>query len=95
MKLLTKAIQKRLPKLYSTEKEKDPLCVVKFFHCMSNWTWYVTEFSPEEGLFFGKVVGHETELGYFSLAELESIKVRGLGIERDRGFKPKPLSECK
>jgi len=95
MKLLTKEILEKLPKLYSTEKEKDPLCIVKLFHPCSSWTWYCTEFSPEEGLFFGKVVGHETELGYFSLAELESVKVRGLSIERDLYFQPRPLSECK
>ncbi|NJN64270.1 MAG: DUF2958 domain-containing protein [Acidobacteria bacterium] len=38
-------------------------------------------------------LGHETELGYFSLAEIAAV--RGplkLRIERDLGFEPKPLS---
>jgi hypothetical protein len=31
----------------------------------SSWTWYSTEFDGED-LFFGLVVGFETELGYFN-----------------------------
>jgi hypothetical protein len=43
MKLLTKEIVKRLPALYSQEKVKDPLVVLKFFVPWNSWTWYVTE----------------------------------------------------
>jgi hypothetical protein len=44
-------------------------------------------------LFFGLVQGFEEELGYFSLQELSSVKgPLGLGIERDRHFRPQPLS---
>jgi hypothetical protein len=43
MKLLTKAIVKSLPALYSQEKVDDPKVVLKFFTPWSNWTWYVTE----------------------------------------------------
>jgi len=57
--------------------------VAKFFHPMSSWTWYATEYDPAERSFFGLVDGLERELGYFSLDELESTRVRGLGIERD------------
>jgi hypothetical protein len=39
------------------------------------------------------VQGFEEEMGYFSLSEMESIKVRGLGIERDVSFTPTPLSQ--
>ena len=96
MKLLTKEIQKRLPALYSQEHTPDPIVQVKFFVPWGNWTWYATEYDPEKRLFFGYVVGHENELGYFSLADLESIKGPfGLGIERDSGFSPAPLSEIK
>lgn len=106
MKLLTKEIEKSLPKLYSQEKVTNPIARIKFFHPMSSWTWYVTEgewATPENNgdyenhdfLFFGKVVGYETELGYFSLNELQSVKIHGLGIERDLYFKPCLLSECK
>ncbi len=96
MKLLTKAILKSLPALGSTDGLGDnAVAKVKFFHPMSNWTWYATEFSPEDGLFFGLVDGHEMELGYFSLEELESVKIRGLGIERDLHFKPTMLGDLK
>lgn len=38
-------------------------------------------------LFFGLVVGHEKEFGYFALSELKSVKGPfGLGIERDMHF---------
>jgi hypothetical protein len=38
-------------------------------------------------MFFGLVVGLETELGYFTLNELESVRgPMGLKIERDRHF---------
>jgi len=94
MMLLTKEIKKRLPALYSQENVEDPIAQVKFFCPWNQWTWYATEFDGED-TFFGKVVGHETELGYFSLSELQSVKGRwGLGIERDMHWKPKPLSQC-
>lgn len=92
MKLLTKEILKSLPPLYSQENNPDPIVRVKFFHPMSNWTWYATEYDGKD-IFFGLVDGFEKELGNFSLSELQSVKIHGLGIERDLYFEPKPLSE--
>jgi len=93
MKLMTQAIRKKLPKLYSTEKTSDPIVHVKFFTPWTNWTWYATEFDGTD-TFFGLVCGHENELGYFSLKELQQIRGPfGLKIERDMYFRPKPLSE--
>jgi hypothetical protein len=38
-------------------------------------------------MFFGLVEGHEKELGYFNLSELQSVKGPfGLKIERDMHF---------
>ena len=79
MKLLTKEIIKRLPKLYSTENVPRPekICVCKFFTPWTYWTWYVVEGSRQEDgdwLFFGLVEGDETEWGYFLLSGLESIR---------------------
>ena len=83
-KLLTKEDIKSLPPLYSQENIADPVIPVKFFTPWTNWTWYATEYDPEERLFFGLVDGLEKEFGYFSLAALESIKgPYGLKIERD------------
>ena len=43
---------------------------------------------------FGLVDGHEKELGYFSLKELESVRGPfGLPIERDIHWQPKTLEE--
>lgn len=88
MKLLTKEILKKLPKLYATEsiplKEKEVVC--KFFNPCGAGTWYVLEGQEEDGdfIFFGLVDLHEKEFGYFSLNELQSLKLPfGLTIERD------------
>ena len=44
--------------------------------------------------FFGLVDGHEKELGYFNLSELESVRgPMGLPVERDLYWKPKTLEE--
>ena len=95
MKLLTKALRKRLPPLYSQEDVEDPLVVVKFFHPATDWTWYAIEFDGAD-LFFGLVSGFDVELGYFSLSELSSVKGRlGLGVERDLYFEPQRLSEIR
>jgi len=95
-KLLTKEILERLPPLYSQENVRDPVVQAKFFTPWGNWTWYATEFAPEERMFFGWVAGPEPELGYFSLDELEAARgPAGLRIERDIHFRPRPLSEVK
>jgi hypothetical protein len=95
MKLLTKEIRRKLPKLYEQEdKGSKAVAHVKFFTPDSNpWTWYATEFDGRD-TFFGLVDGHEKELGYFSLAELEKARgPMGLAIERDLYWKPKTLKE--
>ena len=95
MQLMTKELVKKLPALYSTEYVDDPLVICKFFTPRTNWTWYVTEFDGKD-LCFGLVVGLETELGYFSLSELEQVKGPwGLRVERDLYFDPTPLSKIK
>ncbi len=94
LNLLTKEIRRRLPPLYSSERDKDPIVHVRFFSPWSDWTWYATEFDGED-LFFGLVEGFETEWGYFSLKELTSIKRPGgiPAIERDKCFDPTPISQ--
>lgn len=94
MKLLTKALRKKLPKLYECENQGlEARAIVKFFTPDSNWYWFATEFDQDD-TFFGLVVGHEAELGYFSLSELESVRGPwGLSIERDLYFREKTLGE--
>jgi len=93
--LLTKELREKLPPLYSQENVKDPMVLVKFFTPDANWTWYGIEFDGKD-VFFGYVIGHEKELGYFSLRELESARGKmGLPIERDKWFDPTPLSKVR
>ena len=94
-RLLPGDIAGSLPPLYATENTDDPIARVKFFTPDSSWTWFVTEFDPTERRCFGLVIGHERELGYFSLDELEAVHgPLGLLIERDLFWKPRPLSQC-
>lgn len=97
MKLLTKKLEASLPPLYSQDGKGDEAVVyAKYFHCMSPLTWYATEYDPESRTFFGWVYnGDFSELGYFSLDELEQTKVRGVPMERDRHFSPITLGEVK
>jgi hypothetical protein len=108
--LLDDATRALLPALYSQEsKGLDALAQVKFFTPDSSWTWYASEGSPvdEDGffdtekekvdfLFFGLVSGHEIELGYFSLKELENARgPLGLPIERDEHFTQASLRDLR
>ena len=84
MKLLTKDILDKIP-----AKAEDSLgarVYVKFFHPIQRWTWYATEYNPDNGTFFGYVKSGidpaYDELGYFTIEELESIR-KPLLLERD------------
>lgn len=95
MKLLTKTILKKLPKLGAQDKKgMDAIVHVKFFTPDANWTWYATEYDPNTETFFGLVDGFEKELGYFTLADLQDVRGNlGLPVERDLYFSPRKLSE--
>ena len=94
--LIPAAIAPTIPLLYATQRQDDPVALLKWFTPDSSWTWYLTEYDPSDRLCFGLVIGHERELGYFSLDELRSLRgPLGLPIERDLHFQPTPLSKCK
>ncbi len=106
--LIEEELKKRLPPLYSQEHVEDPMVQCKFFHPLSTMTWYAIEGSPVDAdgyydtdkekvdfLFFGWTAPDFSEPGYFSLSEMQEVKVMGLGMERDLHFKPKRLSEVK
>ncbi len=90
MKLLTLQIIESLPPIHSTENISlnEKLVICKFFTPDANWTWYVFEGEKTENddfEFFGMTHGHEKELGYFHLSELQKIRGQlGLPVERDR-----------
>jgi hypothetical protein len=95
VELLTKELRRKIPPLYSAEKQSDPMVYAKFFTPDSNWTWYVLEFDGKD-TFFGLVYGLETELGYFSLSEISTVAgPLGLKVERDLYFEPCALSQVR
>ena len=82
-----------IPKLYETERTINPICYVKLFTPDSVFTWFIIELSIDEDTCYGFVKGFESELGYFSLKELENIKgALGLAVERDTSFIPTALA---
>ena len=94
--LMPDSIRKQLPKLYSTEKELigDKIAYARYFFPMGAYTAYLLEYDPKTRIGFGAVtMGYGWELGNMSLDEMEGVKVRGLGIERDLYFSPKKLHE--
>ena len=94
MQLMTQEVRRKLPPLYSQDKlGGKAIAHVKFFTPDSSWTWWATEFDGED-TFFGLVDGHEKELGYFSLSELQAVRgPMGLAIERDLHWQSKTLEE--
>lgn len=96
-KLLTEDLRRSLPKFREQENSQDPIVYAVFFFPASGWTWYVTEGQQEKDdfLFFGYVIGLESEWGYFALSELEEVEIHGLKIERVFDFAPSPLSKLK
>jgi len=93
-KLIPLTLLSNIPDLYETEDSLNPTCHVKLFTPNSNWTWYIIEFSKNDtNTCYGYVQGLESELGYFTLEELESLRTPlGLAIERDLSFKPTPFA---
>jgi hypothetical protein len=100
--LLPDSLKATLPPLYAQEKVEDKIVHIKFFHPQTVWTWFVTEGQQEEEqfMFFGYVIGHEKEWGYFSLESLEEIGGVSNGrlilpVERELYFKPTPFSQVR
>ena len=96
-KLIPQTLLSDIPDLYETEEQLDPLCYVKLFTPDSSWTWFIIEFSKaDRSTCYGYVQGLESELGYFTLEELESVHgPLGLKIERDLSFNPTQFSSIK
>lgn len=102
MKLINEKILASIPAIYSTEKTllEDKIAQVHFFNPAGAGDWYVFEAEKlEDGnvLFFGWMNLLEGELGYFSLNELEEVRVfKGIiGLERNLSFSPMKFSEIK
>jgi hypothetical protein len=103
-KLMTKELEELLKKnpLYSHEGNgKDAEILIKYFNPYGVGTWLVTEGNKlEDGdwEFFGWVnLGYEWECGYFTLSQLEEIRIDCYGykfpIEREYRTHEKTVGE--
>ena len=90
MKLMTKENSVMATKQYQKGSDLNQQVVAKFFDPCGSWSWYLMNQDPDDPVYlWGIVKGCEVEIGSFSLSELQSYKGPfGLGIERDRSFKP-------
>lgn len=93
MKILTKEIQKKLPKLGATAEKKpgEVPIIFKLFFPWGKWTAYVIEgeqLKNGDWTLFALVHDQEKEFGYLSLNELENVRgPMGLTLERDKYIK--------
>ncbi len=95
-KLFPEDVRATLPSLYANEEQGlNAIALVKFFLPGSYWTWYASEYDGQD-TFFGLVVGHHIELGYFSYKELACLQgPNGQVVERDLYFNPLSLEKVK
>lgn len=80
-KLLTQKLLERF-KYLGKQDHPQAIVIAKYFHPLSQWTWYATHYDEAEEMFFGLVTGFENELGYFSLHDINGL-VNGIPFERD------------
>jgi hypothetical protein len=77
MSLFKEEQLKDIPELYAQDGKGDKAVVHLRVNLGSNFNWLITEFSPEESLFFGFVCLNgdveSAELGYISKTELEDL----------------------
>lgn len=102
MKLLTKELEQHLTKAFEENKSgtrtlDETTIWTKFFYPAGYATWFVTEYDPDERMFFGYacMLPGCGEWGWFSRDELEGFESKiGLGVERDLYYTPKKVKEC-
>jgi len=100
MLMLTKEIQKRLPKIGATDGKPaaERQVIVKFFSIASQHRWYILEGRKTDTgdweLFGYSTGGDEEEFGYVMLSELMSARWKGIpAVERDMHYGGHTLQE--
>jgi hypothetical protein len=92
-----------LPTNSETAGDPDPLCQVKLFQPGSRFTYYICAATEYEGIGGPVLTGYCVsplgpdcdEFGDIALAEIASLSVRRLPLERDLHFTPTRVSEIK
>jgi len=99
MKLMTKELEARFKEVGSQQNVKDPIVIASYFNPAGGGRWFATEYDPKTRNIFGYASifnDHNNEWGYTNLDELEAFKgPMGLGIERDRFWTEKTMTEAK
>lgn len=100
MKLLTKKLERSLPKPFELEgvPRGDLKIYAHFFNPMGEGDWFVLagEHIENDFNFYGLQILDEFSIGFFSLRELESLKLPfGEKIRKSESFKIITLSELK
>lgn len=81
---------------YDNASAKDITCPVKFFCPWNDWAWYAAEYDAATGIAWGIVHGFETEVGSFSIDELNSISGPfGMRIEMDEYWTPMTMADIR
>jgi len=90
----------KMPALYAMDGKdsKDVKVHIKIYNPSGGQTWYLTEFDPEDGIFFGLCnIGYGASLGNVSMDEMAEVRCPpfGLTLERDLHMGDMTLQQAK
>ncbi len=98
--LLTPALRRRFTELGPQDygDEASEIVATHLFLPGTGWDWFVVAYDEDGGVpqLFCLVRGQEIELGYVTLAELETVRSPlGLAVERDEDWQECSLAEVR
>jgi hypothetical protein len=94
--LPTQLEKELIEEFHRPEDQKTGIALVKYFTPDGSASWYLSEYYPEDGVFYGycDLGTGFPELGYVSRKELRETRGKmGLHIERDYYYTPKILND--
>jgi Protein of unknown function (DUF2958) len=97
MESLPSELMERIPKLYHTRHEPDPVVWVRLFSPVFSWRWFIAEYEEVDGtaVFYGWISSSLEATGRFTQTDLASMRAfLGITIECDQNFTPCRLSEA-
>lgn len=88
---------RKLPLLGETETPEPLESLIQQHYFLGPSDWFVSEYSPDDRLFFGYAVLNDdllnSEWGYISFDELRDLNFSGLQVDRDLYWKVRPAGE--
>jgi len=93
----SKAQLQEIPRLYETEEVSQENMIVYMHFFLAGCDWYAVGYDGQD-LFFGYAILHNdfdnAEWGYFSLSELQGIKIGpGVEVDHDLYWQVRPASQ--